>query len=99
MKNAQHTPGPWSLANGNDLQIDGPNGEAVAWTETCVGIERDRANARLIAAAPDLLAACMAVLDDLEMVPGKVYQGGIEPSVETKQMLRDAIRKATGDTP
>lgn len=55
------------------------------------------ANARLIAAAPDLLAACEAVLADCTRVPGRIYNGpGLEPRYETMEFLRAAIAKATG---
>ena len=60
---AQHTPGPWEatqvqtvIAGGDQLIADCATG--------CRGLtcqERD-ANARLIAAAPDLLEACAALI-------------------------------------
>jgi hypothetical protein len=58
----KHTPGPWTV---NGLVV-------VSLSEDCVvhlpsmtdtPIDECRANARLIAAAPDLLAACKAVRD------------------------------------
>lgn len=53
MSEAKHTPGPWR----GDCEIIG-NSRVVATTAWCSGFkEEDEANARLIAAAPDLLAA------------------------------------------
>lgn len=64
---AEHTPGPWSIdqygtVSGPDGRIITINGVASVcspgpWQNVA------KANARLIAAAPDLLAALVAVLD------------------------------------
>ncbi len=60
----KHTPGPWEVSKDySQLRVNGADGEAVAYTETCVGLERDQANARLIAAAPDLLDALEELLE------------------------------------
>lgn len=60
----QHTPGPWSLCY--DGQIDGPKGEficAFRWdTYGEFKESNNAATARLIAAAPDLLASLEEVL-------------------------------------
>ena len=60
-KNAKHTPGPWYAANmGNDSQglvIDENTG-------TNIAVTYDKRDARLIAAAPNLLAA----LEEIERV-------------------------------
>jgi len=58
---SQHTPGPWTV-DGNHFQIWANDGEnAVASVYSTASPEpmasEARANARLIAAAPDLLAA------------------------------------------
>ena len=81
-----HTEGPWHVAE------DDANGQAVVSSQHteiatcwhhCVGsIEQQmRSNALLIAAAPDLLAACVALLDDGH-------------SFESEGMARDAARAA-----
>lgn len=73
----KHTAGPWTVSE-NKLQcfIDGPEGEEVA---QCLG----SANGRLIAAAPELLAALKQIersgCDDFERV-----------------QLRELIAKAEG---
>jgi hypothetical protein len=80
--NTKHTPGPWVF--GNRRWVYGPNDECVA----VVGDgfrETDSANAKLIAAAPELLEA----LSDL------VYEMTAEASAE--QRLRNcgyALEKA-----
>ena len=63
MSNTKHTPGPWTYAIGQGLYeqryvIDSTPGRALA---VCAGFEpRNEANARLIAAAPELLEALEA---------------------------------------
>lgn len=99
MKTAQHTPGPW---------IYYPDGNAICVVKTHVlkviadadfghvDIPEREANARLIAAAPDLLAA-------LDMLAGWV-DANREPEVTSEgqqaawilETARAAIAKATG---
>ena len=59
---SEHTPGPWSA---EDTVIYGPSHLNIAELEPNDYIRNDeqRANARLIAAAPDLLAALDALVD------------------------------------
>ena len=76
-KTAQHTPGPWEMSKGPPAGVPGrsltsspgwtvyapdklnPDGHLVVACYTY-----SEANARLIAAAPDLLAACKLLLRD-----------------------------------
>lgn len=97
---ATHTPGPWLAAEDEvgtnpDICIEAIGYGIIADVGGGLPHVR-RANARLIAAAPDLLAACEAALHDSEyMEPGKVYHGpGHELTRETKAMLRAAIARA-----
>lgn len=55
-----HTPGPWELREVEGLfAIAHPRG----WVLESNNEQQDRADARLIAAAPDLLAACLAFIE------------------------------------
>jgi hypothetical protein len=59
-----HTPGPWEVYkshSGNGHGIDGPKGGAVVWvgSSPIEGVNK-LDDARLIAAAPELLGACRA---------------------------------------
>lgn len=63
----------------------------VAHAHSIEDIEQRRANARLIAAAPDLLAALHQMLNDLT-------DGDDEAHTAVKR-ARAAIAKATGETP
>ena len=53
----------------------------------------DKSNARLISAAPDLLAACNAVLDFAQYADRAGFDGGCADIV---RKLEWAIAKATG---
>ena len=68
MSKAKHTPGPWTLDKGR--MVLGPcwTGELKAICERVRGGSPQQvdANARLIAAAPELLQACKAVLIRLD---------------------------------
>lgn len=104
MSNAQHTPGPWQarseyepwLIIGNvdgEILHDGPS---FSYTEICEVIGGDDArealaNARLIAAAPDLLALAIQYRDDLKRPPNG-------DSVERRLAAVEAgVARATGE--
>lgn len=75
MKKTPHSPGPWAIVglsfNEHEAHvIDSPT-RTVCWTANTLGktnkefvSAEDQANACLIAAAPDLLAALKALLED-----------------------------------
>lgn len=58
---AKHTPAPWTLHD--DRTIWGPNGRFVADLDGRPTTPVDDANAKLIAAAPDLLVALQNLAD------------------------------------
>jgi len=81
-----HTPGPWEVREHEGLfAIAHPTGWVLESNEE----QQDRADARLIAAAPDLLAALNDLLCELPR-----HSGGLQ----AKRIVaaRDAIEKATG---
>ncbi len=89
-----HTPGPWTHGHvGGDFWV-GPNGDGssilarVAWEFG--EIEAGRANARLMAAAPSMLAALESARWTLEKI-------GTEETHGTIDVIVSAIAKATGD--
>ena len=95
----KHTPGPWKIGHheglpANHVAIDAPlHGELalVVWKfESEKRTPRCEANARLIAAAPDLLAEAQAVVKTLQaMAVHASHYAGLEA----------AITKATEDAP
>lgn len=91
----QHTPGPWRVAFGNRLEIHGPKDEigwpkSIVWNAGLFTDKESQANAALIAAAPDMLAA-------LEAFVGSRKGDGMGWTLDSLQaMARDAIAKAKG---
>lgn len=90
---AAHTPGPW--------RVTGPNvraGDALLamvtdhWANEKTPDAEKMANARLIAAAPELLAALHALVGEADL-------GEIDHDDDTRALIeraRDAIERATG---
>lgn len=98
----QHTPAPWHIgpitSQGHNVQIRAVNQESPEF-EVSVAIlggwgtskEENEANARLIAAAPELLEALIEA--------GKYLQGdvGCAYPQELFEVIQAAIAKATGE--
>lgn len=100
---AQHTPGPWtSHVVRVQRAIVGRHGEPVAYTRA--DLERDdvdEANARLIAAAPELLEALLHCVRFWDLF----VNVGVSPEASTTvlsmpefRLAKAAIAKATGST-
>jgi hypothetical protein len=64
-KQTKHTPGPWNedLSRMDLAGVVGPDDVWICRMSRLGDLPSARANAHLIAAAPDLLAACQDVLD------------------------------------
>ena len=89
----QHTPGPWDVEpKGSRHFVDGADGLTVAYLDRAGVRERAEieANARLIAAAPDLLAALYSIATD----PSAIYSG---VNAHIGDIARAAIAKATAN--
>ena len=112
MTETKHTPGPWNWSRwpseliGGSLSVYqiGPMRAVIYddWRPRADGIseEENEANARLIAAAPELLEACKAArefaLEEIDLL----CEGGVQvPSwlLKLQEQLRTAIAKATGE--
>lgn len=94
-----HTPGPWVLGNENNDCCDVDTGKTTISLDrleprSCVTIiDRDEmlANARLVAAAPDLLAALQTMVS---VVGAQDASGPDDGSLVALAMAHDAITKA-----
>lgn len=87
----QHTQGPWIITNGRCIYGSGDFIKPfVASVEDDHNDAETAANARLIAAAPDLLAALQAI------VIGNVYGNPTQWNLAIDRGIA-AINKATGD--
>lgn len=105
MKNTTHTPGPWAVATG-PIQTNefGEKFKTINFSENeinCVDVyanideceETLTANARLIAAAPDMLE-CLLMFDEFEKV--ETYSPKWEElASKHMEMVSVAINKAT----
>jgi len=97
-----HTPGPWFAASNHGCKNIGPRVSArmIAPVADTVGLDEstDRDNARLIAAAPEMLAALEMVMDRVLVYSAcEVDCSHVEGECESAVAVRAAIRKATGE--
>lgn len=88
---SQHTPGPWKVSQNVTRHVIGPEGGVVACAELTWTNEITEANARLIAAAPELLEALIS----LERLAGKPLMHAEQARIAASA----AIAKATGEKP
>lgn len=100
----KHTPGPWRICHGGTqrsrttIRIITPKGNlsrnAVASINLTIGdlTGSSHANALLIAAAPDLLAACKAVL--AKQSDASIFR--LPDNCDAMKKIRTAIAKAEG---
>lgn len=100
---AEHTPGPWEVRHSpvSDLCVvtEDPDGRWICGYMSTDGDPQNEANARLIAAAPDLLRACeIAALWFTGQMPtiNSVLETSWPYQGELKE-LQAAIRKAKGE--
>ena len=90
---SEHTPGPWTIRQekhgGPWYHIDAPGGD---WVAQVAG--PDSPNARLIAAAPDLLAALKTVAEAARMTRTSAKSARTVTSKQLADMINEAIAKA-----
>jgi hypothetical protein len=91
----QHTPGPWSIDPYLGVVACG---RIIALTGVDAGFHRD-ANARLIAAAPDLLEVLKKSREGIEsMTTWEHADDPARPFSDCLKLIDAAIAKATGDS-
>jgi hypothetical protein len=100
-----HTPGPWhatpSPKGGHNIYDADNNVPAIARTYRIADDATVEANARLIAAAPDLLEALQIIVANARMVPDPTMDGATDcfavPLGDIEIVAHAAIAHATGD--
>ena len=94
----QHTSGPWSVIKGSPQAgiITAPN-RSLGIAEVFGGGETDIANARLIAAAPQMLAALRAALEAMGDSYDATDAAG-EAGASVWDQVANAIESATGES-
>jgi hypothetical protein len=93
-----HTPGPWTLHGwaDNDYEINAALDTVCnvpGFDDDTVDADRAEANARLIAAAPELLAALREIADECNR---RLRKGEDSGDRLTLQLCKAAIAKAEG---
>ena len=112
MIRAAHTPGAWECDTAaQPIIVNGPEdsegGNVICTIEdsTCkhgahqYHPEIAAANARLIAAAPDLLHACETLAEDCRMALSGEWDKGDDGFQASLELLESVIGKAIGGTP
>ena len=94
----KHAKGPWTIDRGEDTAIRNSQGQRIALeVSTHLRYEYREANAKLIAAAPELLVACKAtfisIADSIGEDPQKDWKESLADALEC---LDGAINKAEG---
>ena len=101
--NAHYTPSHW-INDGTEISACVDPAVSRSYIAPICSLDTDwhpdivAANARLIAAAPDLLAAAQCALADFEGILPEFDPEREHPAWETLAELRAAITKATGET-
>lgn len=107
MTTTQHTPGPWHIGSGNGegsifakngrmrLETGGTTLYAICHNVSTWNIDEDNANARLIAAAPQMLEALQALMQQAVKDAEHYAPDGNEPIWAFIMDASDAIAKAT----
>lgn len=102
-----HTPGPWNEGR-PDMQtiVDGYGSKWIYAGNKYVAVASGRdvedwdevmANARLIAAAPDLLAACKLVLQRWTFSEDQIHTHTWHDMQDCREVLLAAVAKAEGE--
>lgn len=97
---SQYTIGPWFCENGDNRWVVWDDAGMVCICDVHTGVEPDPSgtrHARLIAAAPDLLAACEALVE-AQRRADVGERGGFGCYVDAVDLARAAIAKAKGET-
>lgn len=105
-----HTPGPWTVAIGEECCFHQGNRVAIVKlepgeepTEPTIAevwpgpsLEQDIADATLIAAAPEMLEALKVLLANRELGEYESQKQGLPRMIEANDLARQAIAKAEG---
>jgi hypothetical protein len=94
----QHTPGPWGIKTAEDGSAAIFSGETGNWVAVAVKSTplTQQANARLIAAAPDMLLSLRRAALVLAWASEQLGSQAID---DDYKIVSDAIEKATGEKP
>lgn len=95
MSEAGHTPGPWRDGQAGNLRVYGPDGMG-EHSGLIAEVFKSRANARLIAAAPDLLEALRGARQTILELVNARYSEAEGSDDDWMAEIDAAIAKAEG---
>ena len=87
----KHTPGPWEVSSSSGIvKVQGPADKPKYKRREVCRVYSSKENAFLLAAAPDLLEVCLAMLE--------FFDNGtpVQPGAEVVADMRAAVAKAKG---
>ena len=98
MSGTRHTRGPWKHDTNREtrrgvIHIESTRGHQIASVAVRPTAAEEAANAHLICAAPDLLAACIAMMEPYEGMEAEEFA---PETCERIRQMRAAIAKAVG---
>lgn len=95
---SKHTPGPWRAGYTKLTDVVAENGALIATCHKLKGLVELQANARLIAAAPTLLAAIKSQIEafDGDSISDILVEYGTG-TARRVEIAREAIAEATGE--
>jgi hypothetical protein len=96
--NEEHTQGPWVYSEQTKTIRSKKENYWLATMDSWDGSVNNAANARLISAAPDLLAACDEMLRTLVSPSRQLLESTRKELAPWLPMLRAAVAKAKGET-
>lgn len=103
MSAAKHTPGPWRTSKPREeFGLVWARDVEVARSSDYQSLEEQRANARLISAAPEMLSEMkryLPLLERIEADPSLWERATVSLGIATLNGYRAAISKATGEQP
>jgi len=98
MSESKFTPGPWTTDGSEVMTEDYTTHIATAWSDTgvgrCVSRSEAIADARLIAAAPELLAALQELITLKDTKPHDYEQRKIQAWRAAREAIENAIGEA-----
>ena len=103
MSEPNFTPGPWHVGHGHELStgMEGWEYYPVCWSkddENVCDIVYNKADADLIAAAPEMYAELEEILSDLDTFPQVAPVVDHLEVFDLKQKIRKLLRKASGES-
>lgn len=97
MKTAQHTPGPWKVIDKSGYyQTIRTDNHVIADVRMIGGYPYNSGDAALIAAAPELLEACLQLIDLFDNRDAVLTFPGVSENDNVLCNIRKAIAKAKG---